>query len=196
MRIETAIQKVHALPAPNGWVRLEEVRKTPGRLELCFSIHEENRGRRKTDSLDIVCFDVRETHITDFDGGGLRLNPTTHAAARQYTDQHAELRWIASNKRAAVLGALYQAHCGEVDDWIPFDRYVSLKAISDKKCVCRGPSFLMRTYAKALQATGEKPHLILRLRGNAKRNNLRVLHFGDSFVVAAKFEVASKVKAQ
>lgn len=195
MRIETAIQKVHALPAPNGWVRLEEVRKAPGRLELRFGIHEENRGRRKTDSLDIVCLDVRETHITDFDGGGLRLYPTTHAAARQYTAQHAEIRWIAINDRTTALGALYQAHCSAVDDWIPFDRYVSLKAISNKKCVCRGPSFLMRTYAKALRATGEKPHVTLRMGGNSKRSNLRVLHFGASFVVAAKFVVASKVKA-
>ena len=195
MRIETAIQKVHALPAPSGWVRLEEVRKAPGRLELFFGIPEKNRGERKTDSLDIVCLDVRETNITDFDGGGLSLYPTTHPAARQYTAQRAELRWIARNDRATGMGTLYKAHCGVVDDWIPFDRYVSLKTISNKKCVCRGPGFLMRTYAKALRATGEKPHLTLRGGGNFKRSNLRVLHFGDSFVVAAKFVVASKVKA-
>jgi hypothetical protein len=187
MRIETAIQTLHALPAPNGWVRLEYVRKTPGRVELRFSIHEENRGRKKTDSLVIVCLDVREAHISDFDGGGLRLYPTTHAVARQYTAQHAELRWVASKDRATILGLLYQAHCGAVDDWIPFDRYVSLKAVSTKKCVCRGPGFLMRVYAKALRATGEKPHLTLRGGGNSKRSNLRVLHFGASFIVAAKF---------
>ena len=53
----------------------------------------------------------------------------------------------------------------------------------------------MRVYAKALRATGEKPHLTLREGGNSKRSNLRVLHFGASFIVAAKFLVASKIKA-
>jgi hypothetical protein len=195
MRIETAIQSAHALPSPDGWVRLEDVRKTPGRLELCFGIHKQDRNRQKSFSLTVACLGVREANITDFDGGGLLLYSPSHVAARQYTARLAELRWEESTDRATVLGALYQAHCGAVDDWIPFDRYVSLKAVSRGKCVCRGPGFLMRAYAKALRAKGEKPRLILRIGSNSKRSTLRVLHFGDSFVVAAKFVVVAERKA-
>ena len=194
MRIETAIQAVHSLPAPNGWVRLEQVGKAPDHLELLFGIHNENRKRRKTGRLKIVCRGVREAHITDFDGGGLGLYPTSHPAARQYTSQQSEVRWISSVDKALVLGTLHQYHFNAVGDWIPFDRYVSLKAISKKKCIFRGPSFLMRVYAQALRASGESPHVTRRKSAHRKRGNLKVLHFGDSFVVAADFQVVSEIK--
>lgn len=191
MAIERDLEPLQSLPDPNGWVRLEQVRKEHGRLELRFGIHEENRRKRKIDSWRIICSGVREAHIADFDGGGLALYPTVHPAARQYTARQAELRWAASNKKPTALGALYKAHTEAVNDWIPFDRYISMKNISDKKCVCRGPDFLVRSYAKALRTLGEKPHLTLRVSRKSKQSRLRVLHFGDSFVVAAGFHISS-----
>jgi hypothetical protein len=188
MATERGTEPLLALSEPNGWVRLGQVRRKPGHLELCFSIHEENRGRKKIDSWKIICKGVREAQITDLDGGGLALYPTTHPAARQYTARQALLRWTASDNKAAVLGALYQAHTNAVDDWIPFDRY--LQGISMKKCVCRGPLFLLRAYARALR--GELPRLELLGVGKAKRTRLRVLHFGESFVVAAGFRISSE----
>jgi hypothetical protein len=192
--IERDLEPLRTLPDPKGWVRLEQVRKERGRLELRFGIHEENRGKRKIGSWRIVCSGVREAHIADFDGGGLALYPTVHPAARQYTARQAELRWAASNNKPTALGALYKAHTEAVNDWIPFDRCVSMKSISDKKCVCRGPDFLVLAYAKALRTLGEKPYLTLRGSRKSKQSSLRVLHFGDSFVVAAVFQLSSEGK--
>jgi hypothetical protein len=87
-----------------------------------------------------------------------------------------------------------------VDDWIPFDRYLPIKIpwngtsilpyfapVSGSKFVCRGPDFLVRAYAKALEAIGER--IQLTLRGGPKPKSIRpkVLHFGSSFVVANAF---------
>jgi hypothetical protein len=193
--IKRDLEPLRTLPDPKGWVRLEQVRKERGRLELRFGIHEENRGKRKIGSWRIVCGGVREAHIADFDGGGLALYPTVHPAARQYAARHAELRWAASNNKPTALGALYKAHTDAVNDWIPFDRFISIKTLSDKKCVCRGPDFLVRTYAKALRALGENPHLTERGSRKSKQRGLRVLHFGDSFVVAAVFQIFSGAKS-
>jgi hypothetical protein len=193
MATEPEIERRQVLSEPNGWVRLEQVRKIPGHLQLSFTIHEENRGRKRTDGWNIICKDVREAQITDLDGGGLALYSTFHPAARQYTARQAQLHWTANHSKAAVLGALYQAHTDAVDDWIPFDRYLSIKVISSKKCVCRGPHFLLRAYARALRANGENPHLRLLGVGKTTRAMLRVLHFGESFVVARGFRISSEV---
>lgn len=187
MRIERAIKIIHALPSPDGWVRLEQVRKAQGRLQLCFSIHRENRGRKKTGDWSVTCLGVREAHITNFDGGGVRIYPSTHPAVRQYVAGRAVLQWPTSPDKLADLGALYEAHRDAVGDWIPFDRYVPVNAIAGNRCVCRGPDFLMRVYAKALRAQGENPRLIPRRSNNQKLAKLKVLHFGESFVVAAQF---------
>ena len=95
MRIERAIESIRTLPSPGGWVRVEQVRKTPGRLELCLGVHMEDRGRRKIGAWRVICLGVREAHIVDFDGGGLAIYPTTHPAARQYAARQAEVRWVA-----------------------------------------------------------------------------------------------------
>ena len=190
MATEPGRKPLQAMSEPNGWVRLGQVGKKLGQLELRFSIHEENRGRKKIGSWTIICECVREAQITDFDGGGLALYPTIHPAARQYTSRQGLLRWTISHNKAAVLGALYQAHTDAVDDWIPFDRYLPTNVISSKKCVCRGPHFLLRAYARALR--GELPRLDLLAVGKVRRTRLRVLHFGESFVVAEGFRISSE----
>ncbi|MGD1090946.1 MAG: hypothetical protein ABSB35_03025 [Bryobacteraceae bacterium] len=175
-----------SIPAllPDGWVRVEQVRKTSTRLEVGFAVHIAGRGGSKTGAWSVICQGVRETHLTDFNGGGLAVYPASHPAARQYTAQRAVLRWLANFASPAILGALYQAHSDAVDDWIPFDRYVDIES---GKCVCRGPDFLMRAYAKALRAQGERPLVTPLGTKKSKSAKLGVLHFGESFVVAAKF---------
>jgi hypothetical protein len=88
----------------------------------------------------------------------------------------------------------------ETDDWIPFDRYLLMNTpwngsdylphfapVSGTKFVCRGPDFLIRIYAKALEAIGEQVQVTV--RSNLKRKAIRpnVLHFGTSHVVAETF---------
>ena len=183
MHIKTAIELIHA--RPRSWVRVQEVRKSRGHLDLCLSIHKENSGRKKIDEWSVTCRGIREMNLSDFDGGGLALYSATHPAARQYLARHGTLRWRGKIDKFAVLGALYQAHTAAVNDWIPFDRYVSLRSISDEGGASKGPDFLMRAYAKTLRAQGaDTQFTLLRKR---KATSLEVLHFGASSVVAASF---------
>jgi hypothetical protein len=44
MRIEDAIKRIHSLP--NGWVRVEQIRRIPTGLELCLGVYEGRQGRK------------------------------------------------------------------------------------------------------------------------------------------------------
>jgi len=184
MTIENAIKLIHSVS--DAWVRLEQTRRIPGGLELCFGIYGGKRGT-KTDSWTVSCLGVREARITALDGGGLRLYPGTHPAALRYSARRAELRWSGIRDKAAVIGALYQKHIAATDDWLPFDEVVSVESISENRFSCRGPDFLMRAYAKAFRAKGDRVQLINTRRSQAKSVRLKVLHFGESYVVAAAF---------
>lgn len=185
MTIENAIKLIDSVS--DAWVRVEQTRKIPRGLELCFGIYRGKRGP-KIDSWSVSCLGVREAKITAlFDGGGLRLYPGTHPAALRYSARKAELRWSGVRDKAAVIGALHQAHIAATGDWLPFDEVVSLKTISERRFSCRGPDFLMRAYAAAFRAKGDQVRLILRGGSKAKSVRLKVLHFGESYVTAAAF---------
>lgn len=197
MLIQSAVKLVHSIP--NSWVRVDDVRRMFGGLEVCFSVHKGQRGKR-VDGWSVACLQVHEATITAFDGGGLRVYPSTHPAARQYVARRAELRWPRTCDEAKVLLALYRAHTRAAGDWIPFDRYLSIETpwagtsfqphfapISGNNFVCRGPDFLVRTYANALEALGERVHVTLRRVPKLKPTQPKVLHFGESYVVADSF---------
>ena len=120
--------------------------------------------------------------------GGIRTDP----APRQYLARRAELRWLGDRDWPQLVGVLYQAHTDAVNDWIPFDRYVSIRTVSDDRCVLRGPNFLLRTYAGALRSQGVQSQLTVR---TGEATKLRVLHFGASFVVAAGFQAERRSSA-
>lgn len=198
MLIQTAIKSMHSIS--DGWVRVDKLRRKGGSLELCFSVHKGKRGE-KVESWIVNCIGVHEANITDFDGGGLAVYPSSHPAARQYFAPRAEIRWHTTCNEASVLAALYLAHLETVDYWIPFDRYLPINAgwhgtsalpcfapVSGSKVVCRGPDFLIRAYAKALESVGERAKLTI--RNSPRLNSIRqkVLHFGESYVVANSFD--------
>lgn len=185
MRVSAAVLSIQRSRSAGGWVRLEEVRRFPGGLEITFSIYNGKRGKR-IDTWQFTCLRVHEAQISAWDGGGLCLYSTAHPAARQYSARKAEVRWGDANDMALVIGTLYKAHANLVDDWIPFDRYSSIRAVSKGKNACRGPEFLMRAYAKALRSIGKEPHVLLR-RSRRTTARAQVLHFGDSFLVADDF---------
>jgi hypothetical protein len=197
MLIQSAVSLLHS--TPNSWVRVERVRRISGGLEVCFGVHKGQRGKR-IDRWSITCRRVHEATVTAFDGGGLRVYPATHPAARQYVACRAELRWPRTCDKAKVLLALYRAHTKEAGDWISFDRYLSIETpwtgtsfqphfapISGKNFVCRGPDFLIRAYANALETIGVQVRLTLRHLPKLKPIKPRVLHFGESYVVADIF---------
>lgn len=193
--------------APNSWVRVGRIRRIPGGLELFFSIHDGKRGR-KFDGWNVRCQGVREFKITDIDGGGLALYPSSHPAARQYVAPRAELRWSRTCDEAKVLAALYVSHVELVDDWIDFNDYLLVGTpwngsshlphfapVSGTNFVCRGPEFLLRAYAKSLKAIGEQVKVTLRDRPKSKSIRPKVLHFGTSYVVADTFEAQREIES-
>ena len=197
MIIQNAIKTVQS--TPDAWVRVLQVRRTPMSLEICFSVHKGRRGK-KVEEWRVICGGVHETEIGDFDGGGLAFYLADHPAARQYVARWAELRWPRTCDEARTFLALHRAHTMAAYGWIPFDRYLQIETpwtgtsfqphfapVSGKNYVCRGPDFLLRAYAKALDAIGEQAKLTLRRPAKSKPVRPRVLHFGGSYVVANTF---------
>jgi hypothetical protein len=192
MLIQEAIDSIHQ--RLDSWVRVEQVRRISGGIDLCIGIYKGRRGR-KPDLWSIICEGVHEAEIRDFDGGGLEVYSSTHPAARQYTARQAELRWPCTGGEMEVLAALYRTHLEAVDDWISFDTYLPMYGPYPNapgrpggKFVCRGPDFLLRAYAKALREIGEPAKLILCGIPKRTRTPPKVLHFGTSYVVADAFD--------
>jgi hypothetical protein len=174
---------------PDGWVRVEFLRHVRGGLELELAVHRGKRGPRLS-AWRVRCEGVRDTHISDLSGGGIRLYPSIHPAARQYVAARAQLRVADSEDLDRVLGILLRAHVAMVDDWIPFDRYVKAGGAShrSRRLLFRGPDFLMRVYARALRGRS----LLVRFSATPARKGRarpQVLHFGDSYIVANAFSV-------
>jgi hypothetical protein len=197
MRIQDAEKLINS--TYDSWLRLGQVRRIPGGLELWFSLHNGRRGK-KIDEWKVICRGVHEAKITSWDGGGIALYPSSHPAARQYSDREAELRWSRACDENKVLAALCRAHVEAVDDWIPFDSYLQINSPyrettsssyvasgSGRKFVCRGPRFLLRCYAKALESVGEPTQMTFRKNQRIKNIRPKVLHFGNSHVVANTF---------
>ncbi len=197
MLIQNVVKIVESVP--DSWVRVVQVRRMSGSLEVSFNVHKGKRGKR-VDQWRVTCRGVHEAQITDRDLGGLRFYPSTHPAARQFIARWAELRWPRPCDEARVFLALHRAHIRAVDDWIPFDSYLQIETpwagssfqpyfapISGSNFVCRGPEFLVRAYAKALEAIGERARITLRRAPKLKPTKPKVLHFGESYVVANTF---------
>jgi hypothetical protein len=193
MLIQNAVKIVESVP--DSWMRVVQVLRISGRLEICFSVHRGKRGKR-VDQWRITCRGVHEAQITDWDLGGLRLYPSTHPAARQFVARWAELRWPRPCDEARVFLALHRAHIKAVDDWVPFESYLQIETpwtgscfapISGSNFVCRSPEFLVRAYAKALEAIGERAQITLRRASKLKPTKPKVLHFGNSYVLANTF---------
>jgi hypothetical protein len=113
MLIKEAIKLICSIP--DSWVRVEQVRRVSGGLDLSLSIHKGRRGK-KTDHWIVSCRGIREAQITDFDGGGLEVYSQSHPAARQYVARKAELRWPHGSDENQVLAALQRAHVEAVQD--------------------------------------------------------------------------------
>ena len=181
-------------PTGAGWVRL--LRATPcGReLTLHFAALPSRRHRRGAEHV-VICRGVLEWRVTDLDAGGVRLYGWNHPAALQYVSPACRLALSAPAPQVTgLLGALAEAHARLVDDWIPVDRYLgSFDQLARRlrrggRVVVKVPRFLGRVYEKAAQARGGAG-LVSEAVGRLSGSRPRVLHFSNSYVVAAQFQV-------
>jgi hypothetical protein len=117
-----------------------------------------------------------------------------HPVISQYVQPWDELYFAASSSEPdAVVGKLWAAHCTEVGDWLPFDRYLNTGMplaqllASGSGMVADGPRFLMAAYEAVLNRAGCRPNRRQsRLPQAAKA---QMAHFGESYVVAATISV-------
>jgi hypothetical protein len=171
-----------------GWVGVDAIRRIRGGVELILAVSK-RRGEAAVGSWWVRCRGLRELHLADLNGGGIRIYSSNHPAARQYSAKLVDLSWEPQGRASEALGVLLVAHTRLVDDWIPFDRYTRPFLAAASRVKWRGPDFIMRAYATALRQLGLQPQI----RPRQKRNGCRAkcLHFGDSFIVAERFEVGS-----
>jgi hypothetical protein len=178
---------------PKAWVRLLGVSFPKRKVLLLHLSVDAGRGGRSLGVWTVETTGLLEHHISDSNGGGLRLSDHRHPAARQYTDSVDSVRFEGSAANVdALLGELWTVHQQVVDDWIDPDRYLPSSVILRRRLsrrrglVCRGPRFLVRHYAGVLRRAGLRAVQASSARG-ANKGYPKVLHFGHSFVVARRF---------
>ena len=64
-----------------GWVRADAIRRIRGGVELTLVLLRGRRGGVVASS-QVRCRGVRELHVTDLNGGGIRIYDSTHLVAR------------------------------------------------------------------------------------------------------------------
>jgi hypothetical protein len=174
---------------PNAWVRLGLVVPDGRNLGLLFNIRDGKRGP-VVQFCRVRCIRVRQWHVEDLDGGGIRLYGSDHPLARQHSSAKARLRLGPVEDTRAAMAALVTAHARVFDDWVPIERYLGSLADLPVRLAgglsVTGPAFALKAYAGALRSLtaatlSPRPKPV----GTAR---LRVLHFSQSFVVAERFE--------
>jgi hypothetical protein len=173
---------------PNAWVRLGLVVPDGRNLGLLFNIFEGKRGS-VVQHCRVRCIRVRQWHVDDLDGGGIRLYGSDHPLARQHSSAKARLRLERIENAGAAIAALVIAHARIFDDWVPLERYLgNLGDLSDRVASglsVTGPEFVLKAYARALRSVAAAS---LSRRPKVGAARFRVLHFSQSFVVAERFE--------
>ena len=174
---------------PNAWVRLGLVVPDGRNLGLLFNILEGKRGPI-VKHCRVRCIRVRQWHVDDLDGGGIRLYGSDHPLARQYSSAKARLRLERVEDAGAAIAVLVTAHARIFDDWVPIDRYLGSLAdlpvrVADGLSVT-GPEFALKAYARALRSVAAAS--LSRRPKRVGTPRFRVLHFSQSFVVAERFE--------
>ncbi len=199
--LSSVVELTHVLKQidkiPNAWMRLGLVVPDGRNLGLLFNILKGKRGAI-VQHCRVRCVRVRQWHVDDLDGGGIRLYGADHPLARQYSSAKARLRVERIEDADAAVAALVTAHARIFDDWVPIERYLgSLVDLADRLAnglSMTGPEFVLKAYARALRSLTGASLSGRPTRGAAAR--FRALHFSASFVVAERFEadLISKVE--
>jgi hypothetical protein len=109
---------------------------------------------------------------------------------------------LASRTFDECLGVLLESHRAVADDWIEFDRFLSIDKsarISARTIKIVAPHFLLAEYRRHLTQAGfltrlSKPRRKLYWSGNGwstRRHKVSMLHFGSSFVAAESFSAVA-----
>jgi hypothetical protein len=187
----TRITKSHGTSA--GWVDVASVAQASGGLDITVVLRSRKKGPVFA-TWNVRCRGVREFEFSDLTGGGIRLYSSDHPAAKQYVAGGARLSCRTGGAGTQAWLALAAAHVAAVDDWVPLERYLPSTPPATGTLVVRAPAFLVRVYAQALRRIGLRVRVLsTKRRAKQRGRSPKVLHLGNSFVVADAFEVRERL---
>jgi hypothetical protein len=178
----------------DDWVALADAHWSAGELCLSFRISS-SRGGALRAVWHVTCEAPVELKICDADGGGINVFSRDHPALQHYTDPHGALYLNgAATVQAHAVGVLLLAHAQACDDWIdPAASFGTLAELADalasgRRAIARAPRFLLESYQAALAEHGIASNLVYD-GGRRLERKLRLVHFGNSFVVCERLRV-------
>ena len=193
---------ITVLENEESWVRVTDVAWIDYGMTLTLAVLDGQYGEA-TSRWRVRCTEVRELLISDVIGGGLHLHESNHVALRLHSDEVASLYFTGVPKDPlSTIGALYEAHRSICDDWMPIDKYLNQLSPSSQLLagghgkLASGPKFLLEKYAEILGEAGVTTRITdifpaKYWNGGAwveQTIPLKLLHFGESFVIAEKFD--------
>jgi hypothetical protein len=166
------------------WVSSDKIIFRGNNIRIDFILKINNDIER----YKIICENIIEYLICDVNGGGINLwKDNNHYMLRQFTDETYSLK-IMSNKNIFdnMIYKLYKLHTRKYNDWIPFDKYFKMfiKTHSSKYSeIYNGPKFIVMEYIKVLNKNNVK-YLMESIGGKKFNGNIKMIHFGNSYIVA------------
>ena len=183
-------------------------------LVLTFSVLD---GETPAGVVDVVATGVRDHQIGDANGGGVGLvDDAQHPGLIAHTEPRETLHFEAPPgiDTDAVMGALFLAHRRAFDDWIAFDRYLDFNRYASERpppeellradgTLVTGPRSLVACYRAVLDERGYStratsappPSWWDGERWRTDLTPLAMLHFGNSWVVAQRFDARVRMGA-
>jgi hypothetical protein len=191
----------------NDWLNLSSAVWSSDDLNLSFILKDLSENAIVSKWL-VKCVDVISYVITDAYGGGLNYHEDDHPAITQFTDPQVMLHFKGRAKSAPKLIIdLWDVHKKVADDWIPFETYINNSRKLQELIsggyglLADGPRFLIDEYERVLKNHSIRPSRTKEVPYKRWIENrfepiikpVAMIHFGESFIIAKKFE-AEKLK--
>jgi hypothetical protein len=189
------------------WIRVTDATWTETDVDLRLSVRRDS-DEEPSAYLRVHCGQVRDFLMSDVNGGGLNFHEGDHIALRLLSEETADLYFNGTAKDPySILGRLYEEHRNVCDDWKPFDAYINRHWPSSELLaggyglLASGPKFLLECYSVILLKAGLNPRIANCMPAKYWNGSnwidqsapLKLLQFGESYVIAETFE-AEKVK--
>lgn len=186
----------------NEWLNLSSAVWIADDLNLSFAVKDLSENKIVSKWI-VKCVDVISYLISDAYGGGLNYHEDDHLAIAQFTDPQVMLHFKGKVKSASRLMVdLWDVHRKVADDWIPFETYINNSSklhdliSGGYGLLANGPKFLIDEYEIVLKKhsigssrTKEVPcKRWIENRFEPIIKPVAMIHFGESYIVAKKFE--------
>jgi hypothetical protein len=181
-------------------IRLISVKEQGDRLRLIFKVTP-NVGEVHLQRWIVRCDNVIAHQIILGNAYDLSLE-YEHVLLWEHQKPRVAISFSAESIKhpLSVVGQLYRKHMELAGEWIPFDRYFNMPEKLDELIAGRhgllaeGPEPLMQAYEMVLKENGFQT--TNRIVVPDVHEGISVLIFGDSYIVASKFDAALESRGE